>query len=417
MTVSRRRFLTLAGGAAVGGAAAGSVAWTRLVEDAVSGAAASPIHPDRVLVVVEMSGGNDGLNTLVPLDGAYRDLRSSVAVAEADLLALAGEPAYALHPSLAPLAAHWDAGQMAALAGIGLEGQGRSHFQATDTWSRGTAQRVLTGWLGRWLDATAEGDAAANPLRALALGGRSTTLLAEQSVSTYVREPSGFVIDPLPGRDPEAMVAAMLATAEPLSSDPLVAAVQSSWPAAIQATQLLTEAVGGRAGELEQLGRGRGAYGQATALLEAAADVIALGVGTQVVVVGLTGFDTHDGQGPRQEALLADVAHGVAGFLQAMQDQGRADRCLVVTTSEFGRRVVPNASGGTDHGYASVQFALGSGVRGGVVGGTDLVGLVDGDLPVVVDTRSLYAMALDWLGGPTDDVLGGTYDRYDLLSA
>lgn len=100
-----------------------------------------------------------------------------------------------------------------------------------------------------------------------------------------------------------------------------------------------------------------------------------------------------------------------------MQDQGRADRCLVVTTSEFGRRVVPNASGGTDHGYGSVQFAVGPGVRGGVVvGDTELAGLVEGDLPVIVDTRSLYAVALDWLGGPTDDVLSGAYDRYDLLS-
>lgn len=416
MSVSRRRFLTVAGATALGGAVTGALVWPRLLHETIVGTAASPRHPDRVLVVLECSGGNDGLNTLVPSSGRYRDARGLLAVPEADLVALAGEPTYALHPSLAPLAGQWEAGRLAALAGIGLEGQSRSHFQATDTWSRGTAQRVTTGWLGRWLDATGEGDQGDNPLRAVALGGRTTSLLAERSLSTYVRDPGAFAVDPLPGRDAEALVAALLATAEPLSGDPLTAAVQASVPAAVDATALLAEAVGDGADDLARLGRGRGAHGQATALLAVAAEVLALGVGTQVVVVGVTGFDTHAGQAPRQAALLADVAEGIDGFLRAMADQGRADRCLVVTTSEFGRRVVPNASAGTDHGYAGVQFAVGPGVRGGIVGQSDLAHLVDGDLPVVIDTRSLYAAALDWLGGPTDEILARRYDRYDLLA-
>lgn len=414
MTVSRRRFLGLAGGAAVGGAVAGSLAWSRLVDDAVTASAASPTDPGRVLVVLECSGGNDGLNTLVPVSGRYQDLRADLALPEADLVEVPGLVGYGLHPALAPIAERWSAGVVAAVAGIGLEGQSRSHFQATDTWSRGTAQRLTTGWLGRWLDATGVGDTPANPLRAVALGGRTTSLLAEESVSTYVRDPARFAIDPL-SRSADAVVAALLRTAEPLSADPLVAQVQQAVPDAVASTRLLTEAFGGPGGELEQLGRGRQASGQAVALLGVAADIVDLDLGTQVVVVGIGGFDTHDGQAPRHDLLLTDLAAGIEQFLSRIEEQGRARDCLVVTTSEFGRRVVPNASGGTDHGFAGVQLLAGPGVRGGVVGDLGLDHLVDGDLPVGIDTRSLYAVALDWLGGPTDDVLEGSWDRYGLL--
>jgi len=115
--------------------------------------------------------------------------------------------------------------------------------------------------------------------------------------------------------------------------------------------------------------------------------------------------------------LLADVARGIDGFLASIEAQGRADDVVLMTTSEFGRRVGENGSG-TDHGQASVQFVAGAPVATAqVVGTSDLGHLDQGDLPIAVDTRSLYAAALDWLGGPTDDVLGGTYDRLGLLRA
>ena len=119
---------------------------------------------------------------------------------------------------------------------------------------------------------------------------------------------------------------------------------------------------------------------------------------------------THDG-------LLAGVAEGISGFFDLLDRSGRRDEVMLMTTSEFGRRVAENGSGGTDHGQAGVQFLAGPVVNGGrVVGDLDLGRLDDGDVPTVVDTRSLYSVALDWLGGPTDELLDGPHDRLGLVA-
>jgi uncharacterized protein (DUF1501 family) len=110
------------------------------------------------------------------------------------------------------------------------------------------------------------------------------------------------------------------------------------------------------------------------------------------------------------------VFGGIAEFLDTMEQQGRADDVLVLTTSEFGRRVAENGSLGTDHGFANVQFLLGPSVDGQVVGELDLVHLDEGDVPLDIETRSLYANGLDWLGGPTDEILEGEFDRYGLVA-
>ena len=157
--------------------------------------------------------------------------------------------------------------------------------------------------------------------------------------------------------------------------------------------------------------------GELSSGLATAASIIEADLGTQVVIVGGGGFDTHANQAPQHERLLADLAGGVTGMFDQLAAAGLDDRVLLVTTSEFGRRVQQNASGGTDHGLGSVHMVVGRGVDGGrVVGDLDLGRLVDGDLPAAIDTRSLYSVALSWLGGPVDEVLGGTYDAYDLLT-
>jgi len=153
-----------------------------------------------------------------------------------------------------------------------------------------------------------------------------------------------------------------------------------------------------------------------TALLQSAAGIIEQGIGTQVILVGVSGFDTHADQLDRQSTLLADVGEGISQFVSRIQKSGKADDVLLITTSEFGRRVAENASVGTDHGTGNAAFVVGNGIYGGkVVGDLGLGALVDGDVPISIDTRSLYSVALDWLGGPTDTVLGGTFDRYGVL--
>ncbi|MFQ5556421.1 MAG: DUF1501 domain-containing protein [Acidimicrobiales bacterium] len=438
--ISRRKFLFTAGGVA-GAAAAGGGAWAALVSDGVDDATASsptstttvapgttvpPVATlapdaapagDRVLVILELDGGNDGLNTLVPADGRYRSARPTLAVPEGELLTLPGTDAYGLNPALAPLVPHWESGTMAAVQGIGMLEQSRSHFTAMDTWWSATPGATsTTGWLGRWLDATLEGDP--NPLRAIALGGGSAALVGERTVATFVRSPEQFTLRTAPGVSSEELVAAFVATSEPLAADPTLAAVQHAIPSTVEAIDLLAQVTGAdpEGGGLSD-NRGRPASAGAVSLLTTAAGIIDLGIGTRVITVAVKGFDTHADQSGRHPALLTDVAEGIAAFISKITDDGHAERVMLMTTSEFGRRVAENASDGTDHGNAGVQLLIGPSVNGGqVVGELDLANLVDGDVPTMVDTRSLYSVALDWLGGPTDELLDGPHDRLGLVA-
>jgi uncharacterized protein (DUF1501 family) len=411
--ITRRHFIGLAGGAGL----AGVGLWAGLVREDLGGSPAAlgtggdaPID-GRVLVVVELDGGNDGVNTLVPVgDGHYRDLRRVLAVPETEVVALTGQDAYALHPSLAPLLPFWEQGALAALAGIGFEGQSRSHFEARDLWWSSTpGVAPTTGWLGRWLDATGDG---ARPLRAISLGGPSRALVGERLNATLVGDPAEFALRAPAGASSDEIVAAFLATAEPLATDAALAEAQRSTAASVAAVEQIGRAVASEDAADDTTGY----QTNIRSLLDTAAGVIGLDIGTQVVVVSVNGFDTHSQQADTHADLLADLAKGISGFFDAIDAQGRRDDVLVVTTSEFGRRVRENASDGTDHGNASALFAIGSAVNGQIVGTMDLGALAEGDLPIVIETQSLYASALDWLGGAdADAIVGGTFDRYGLI--
>ena len=155
-------------------------------------------------------------------------------------------------------------------------------------------------------------------------------------------------------------------------------------------------------------------------LLGVAAGIIDLEIGTDIIVVGVSGYDTHANQATTHPQLLDDLAQGLIGFLAAIDQQGRSDDVLVMTTSEFGRRVRENGSG-TDHGEGGLQFLAGKPVHGKqVVGAADLTHLDNGDIKSTIDTRSLYANALDWLSRDpnlSDDILGGHFDRMNLVAA
>jgi uncharacterized protein (DUF1501 family) len=419
--LSRRRFLGMAGAAAV----SGSAAWAALVREHVESRVASPtstavpVDADgRVLVVVQLGGGNDGLNTLVPLDGRYHDLRPSLGIADGDLVALAGETRFGLHPSLAPLGDAWDADRLAFVDSIGFEGYSRSHFQASATWWTATPDLTAsTGWLGRWLDE--QPDAADNPLLAISVGGGGAPALrAERARSTVISDLDAFRLLAPRGVDADALTRAFLATAHPIDGEPVMGAAQAAVTSAVDAVGMLSSAFAPRAatgeGDTDDTGD------TITAGLDVAANLIGLDLGTRIVLVGASGFDTHANQAGDHATLLADVAGGLSEFATALDARGLSDRVLVITTSEFGRRAAQNGSAGTDHGAAGAQLLLGGGgalAAQTVVGDADLSDLVEGDLRPTIDVRSLYAVALDWLGGPTDDVLGRSYDRFGLLSA
>ncbi len=440
--ISRRGFLTIAGGAAAA-AAGGALAWNALVrdhlEDAVSSTAPGSVPgsipgqggtsragaaPGRTLIVLQLAGGNDGLNTLVPVhDGRYFDARPALHVKEADVVTIDGAT-YGLHPGLAPLAQFWNGGRIAAVDAVGFtQGQSRSHFQAIDLWwSAQPGQPRTTGWLGRWLDRSGD---LTNPLRAISLGAPSPSLTGDRSLSTTVLDPASFMLMAPKGASADQLAKAFEATASPQSNDPDVAAVQASIPSALDAVELLAKVTGKgnpptpttarQATPGRPAAAGRGDIGE---LLDVAAGIIDLQIGTQVVVIGVGGFDTHANQATVQPQLLSDLGKGLSEFMTVLDQRGRGDDVMVMTMSEFGRRVAENGSG-TDHGKGGVQFLAGKAVKGKqVIGQADLAHLDEGDVPIAVDTRSLYAAALDWLCGDTqltDDILGGSFDRLGLI--
>jgi uncharacterized protein (DUF1501 family) len=283
-------------------------------------------------------------------------------------------------------------------------------------WSASPDRTTNDGWLGRWLDAT---NTDGNPLRAVSLGGgASPALRAVHAQSTSVYDLAGFQLRTA-SRDAAAVTAAFASTASPAATDPLLAAAQQAVLDANDAVRTLGQlaapptAVEGEATSDDDAANTDGPLSQG---LAAAADLIGLDIGTRVVLVSAGGFDTHANEAATHERLLGDVGHGIASFFAALDATGHADRVLLLTTSEFGRRAQENGSAGTDHGHGGVHFVVGPGARGGLHGAVDLANLADGDLTCAADTRSLYAAGLDWLGGPTDDVLGGTYDRLQLLA-
>ena len=359
--------------------------------------ATAPSTDDRVLVVLQLGGGNDALNTLVPLTGAYHDARPVIGLDDSTLVALPGTTAYGLHPSLAPLGPILAAGNLGIAAGIGFEHPNRSHFASLDMWWAGSPDGTTgPGWLGRWLDATAGPDDAL--LRAVGLGGNVPALRADVSTSVAIAEIEQF---------------SLTSAGE---SDALAAAWASLTPAHA-AAGAATQQIADLAALLPPTAD---TDGDVTRRLRIAAALIATEPDARVIHVAVSGFDTHASQLDTHAALLADVARGIAEFQTAITASGNATRTMLVTTSEFGRRIEDNGSAGTDHGKAGVQLVVSAGVRAldsGVVFGTlDPADPIDGDLRPVIDPRSLYATALDWLGGGlaaelTDQVLGGGFER------
>ena len=251
----------------------------------------------------------------------------------------------------------------------------------------------------------------------MALGSTAPALVGDAVLPTVVLDPDGFVLDVPEDSDRSGLLGSLIAMSEPVADDAWVALAQSSFVQTLGSVEALQDARGSAASGRPAAGRtgsGRGAA-TATGLLEVAAGVIELDAGTDLISVGLSGFDTHDGQANRLPRLLEDLAAGLGTFDERLQASGRAGDVVVVVQSEFGRRVAENG-GGTDHGQAGLSMVIGDAVTGGqLLGEARLGDLVDGDLPIVIDTRSVYADVLDWLGGPTDDVIGST-DRLGVIT-
>ena len=421
--LSRRAFLGLAGGAGAAcalGATLGPSAWDALFGGTdPRGQLVSDIGGR--LVLVTLYGGNDGLNTVVPIgDPHYEAGRGPLALAPDTVLPL--RDGFGLHPSLTGFHTLWDRGQLAIVHGVGFADPNYSHFESMDIWQTGmpTDPDSTTGWLGRWLDITQ-----ASPLQAVSIGPTTPTLLIGAQM-----QGASLPLGPLqlPGGPAErALYADVAATAteEPgmlpfagQGNANLLTVNQKVGPIidrTLDAHPLGSADSGSSTtdeGALAAVDGGGGSAGPGilTAQLSMVANLILGGSTSAVYSVELGGFDTHADQEPTQKTLLSELDTGVTAFVEAIQHHPGPPTVVVVYT-EFGRRVTGNASGGSDHGWANVVFVAGPSVRGGFYGEPpSLATLSDGNLVYTTDFRRVYATVFDsLLGERPSRVLGSSF--------
>jgi uncharacterized protein (DUF1501 family) len=353
----------------------------------------------RLLILVELKGGNDGLNTVIPYaDTAYERLRSRLAIAREQVIAL--DERTGLHPSLEPLLATWKEDKLAIVQGLGYPDPNLSHFRSIEIWDTASKsdEYVDDGWLARALtrspspkgfaaDGIVVGSADLGPLA----GGKARTV-ALTNPDQFVRNAR------LAQGDGEARNAALRHILK-VEND-----VQQS----------ARRIAGGREFKASFPA---GPFGNAA---RTAAQLAANPAGVSAIRVTLGGFDTHANQLGLHAALLRQLAEGLAALRAALEEAGRWDDTLVATYSEFGRRPRGNQSNGTDHGTAAPHFVLGGGVRGGLYGAPPALARLDGNgnLPHAVDFRAYYATFLEtWWGTDAKAVLNGPFERLDFVAA
>lgn len=367
-----------------------------------------PQGAERTLLVLELVGGNDGLNTVIPVDDAiYAQLRPKLQSVRAGAHRLADGTA--LHPALARLHGLVTGGRATVLHGVGCANPDRSHFRSRDIWHVADPEhrRVLagtTGWLGRAADQLA---AAAAGVPAAAVGGLEVPLALKAVRATVpsVRRAADFQwLSPVGGGavTARAPVRAVVA-AEPAPGE-LQAFVAT---VARQATSLADSLSAGLARYRPKADYPDTALGRD---LRLAAQLIVAGFGTRLLHVGFPGFDTHARQLATHAGLLAQLDAALGAFVDDLTAHGRGEQVAVLVHSEFGRRAAENASQGTDHGAAAPAFVLLGGAVGGCLGPVpDLLRLDDGDPVATMDFRRVYADLLRWLGVDDTAVLGAAF--------
>jgi len=370
-----------------------------------------PLIPGgKILVVIEMSGGNDGLNTVIPYtDSGYAKARPVIGVASRDVVKIGDT--IGLHPNMAALKPMFDKGHLAVITGVGYPDPNRSHFQSMDIWQTGNPQvdvRERTGWLARYFDA--DGHFKGNPLSGITLGSAlPLTLFSDDVPASVIGGGSDFGFKSDAGDKDRQMDTLRALYAQGTVAGSNAEFVRNVGSEAYSSSLELKKALkdydvkAEHAAKYPQSGLASG--------LQTISKLITGGVGTRVYYLNLGGFDTHANQ-PRQHAnLLGELADGISAFYADLEMQGRSNDVITMTFSEFGRRVHENGSAGTDHGAASVMFLAGGGLKGGIYGDyPSLTDLDDGDLRFHTDFRQIYATLLDkWLLTPSQPVLGGSF--------
>lgn len=358
--------------------------------------ALAPAQDERVLVIIQLDGGNDALNTLIPFtDPEYSRLRPTLKADPREIVKVSAN--LGLHPALKPLTSLLEAGQLALVPGVGYPNPNRSHFESMAIWHTARfdpEERHGYGWLGRTLDPQAGTSYAIGTAVPGALRGRRSAAVALQRAEEMLLA-EARILQPDPRPDP---------------ANDLLAFVQRQASDANQAAQQLSAVTGSdNAGPFP-----------ATELanrLRLIARMLKSRFSARVFYTLQPGYDTHAGQRYTHAGLLAELAGAVAAFFADLRTARQAERVTLLAFSEFGRTIQENSSAGTDHGTAGVVFLAGPGVRGGVHGTMpNLTDLIQGEPQITTDFRQIYATVLaDWLGYQPPEILGGNFTRLPLI--
>jgi len=386
------------------GLAAGLPAF--LPHSALAGEKAAGRAP--ILVVLQLSGGNDGLSTVVPFerDDLYR-LRKSTALPKKDLIKLDDQTG--LHPNLKPLESHYKEGRVAIVQGAGYPNPNRSHFKSMDIWHSAdlSGRRRGTGWLSRVADIGFRGVDDAELLinvgsqLPFALLGGSHKAISFQDVASYQWLGKRADKKTFDGMNEAKKSAALLSKLRRTASDARASSERVRAAAAGYKPKVTYPR--------ESLARS----------LQLVAGLVAARLPTRVYYLSLGGFDTHTQQRNRHDNLMRNIGSSIAAFLADLKATGHADEVAVMAFSEFGRRPKENGSGGTDHGTAGPMFLFGNPVAGGLYGAQPSLTDLDKnrDLKMTVDFRSVYQAATAYcLGKPVQGVLDAKFPKLPLFS-
>ena len=354
----------------------------------------------KLLILVELKGGNDGLNTVIPYtDAQYAVLRPRIAVARDQVLQL--DETTGLNPALAPLMPLWKAGEVAVVQGVGYPSANLSHFRSIEIWDTASKSNefLQEGWLTRTFaqapvprtfaaDAVVVGSAELGPF----LGG-GTRAIALTNTEQFLQQ-------------------AKFATPSKQANNAALNHILRVEQDIVQAAAGLVSANGKQLNTVFP----QTAFGNA---VRTAAQVVASRSGVAALKLSLNGFDTHSGQVGTHSGLLKQLAEGLVALKAALTELGRWDDTLIATYAEFGRRPRENQSAGTDHGTAAAHFVLGGRIKGGLYGQRPALDRLDGNgnLPFAVDFRDIYATVLErWWSVNSNVALRGRFTPLDFIN-
>lgn len=366
------------------------------------------VDPENILVVCQLSGGNDGLNTVIPYaDSRYYEFRPTLAQEEDAVIKLNDQLGF--HPSMKGAEEVFKSGQMAVIQNVGYPNPNRSHFRSMDIWQTANPDKVEKyGWLGKYLDQELK-KGSINPILAIGLMRTSPAAFSAQEASVPCFA-SLADVQQLVG-DPDAEMRLREAQGMESGSNASADLIRKANLTALDAMAQLKKSIASYKSNFtyDQNEFGRG--------FQQIAQIIATSPKTRVIYFAAGGFDTHSRQAETHAQLLGNFSTAVKTFMDEMKAIGKEKKVTVMVFSEFGRRCQENGSQGTDHGAAAPMFVVGGSVKGGFIGSNpDLVNLDRGDLKWHTDFRQVYATVLDeWMGSDSESIFGSKFEHVQIF--